>query len=288
MFILLGVPDDPCLMAMANALAERGRDASILAHPFAERACGAWRYDNAGADIALSIDGKAVAIEGVLASRRSLPRITPSEQWSQQDLLYANAEGEAALLGWLWALPCPVIDRWPAWLWYHTRRPLLSWAPLLAQAGLPPLDCIVTSDAQELTRFMAAQGGAAIDPPAGGVRQLVGADEKAELALGARRTPVRLTGLHQGAWRACLAGNSLIWDDGTAPDADRLTPRLRAFAARVGLSFVEFIVTSDAAPRIVDVEPRVRYELFGPLARRAIADALAGALTATDNMRAAS
>lgn len=288
MFILLGASDDPCLLAVTAALAERGRDASILAHPFAGPACSALRFDSAGSDVTLSIDGKSIAIDGVLATRRPLPRIMSSEQWSQANLLYASAEAEAALLGWLWGLRCPVVDRLPAWLWYHTRRPLLVWAPLLAQAGLPPLDSVISADAQQLARFMARQGGAAIDPPAGGPRQLAGADAAAELSDSASRAPLRLSELHEGAWRGCLVGTRLIWDDGTPPAADRLGQRLHSFAAQAGLSFVEFVVTSDAAPRIVDVEPRARYELFGPSAQRGIADALADVLTQANSRRAAS
>lgn len=288
MFILLGTSDDPCLAAVAAALTERGRDAAILTHPFADGACSALRFDTSSVDVALSIGGKAIAIEAVLASRRALPRVTPSEQWAQPDLLYSHAEAEAALLGWLWGLPCPVIDRWPAWLWYQTRRPMLAWAAMLAQAGLVPLDSVISADADELARFAAPQGGAAIDPPAAGIRQAADTDQIAALSGQARQAPIRLAELHRGAWRACLAGPSLVWDDGTPAEAERLAPRLRAFAARVEMSCIEFIITSDAAPRIVDITAQPRFELFGPLAQRAIAGGLAEALVQAGQRRAAS
>ena len=137
---------------------------------------------------------------------------------------------------------------------------------------------MITANAQQITRFMARQGGAAIDPAIEGARQLVDANAITELCDRARQAPVRLSELHQGAWRACLAGTRLIWDDSTPPQAAALAPRLHAFAARAGLSFVELVVTADAAPRTVDIEARARYELFGPRAQRAIADALADTL----------
>ena len=54
--------------------------------------------------------------------------------------------------------------------------------------------------------------------------------------------------------------------------------RLRAFSAAAGLAFVEFIITTDETPRVVDVDIRPRFELFGEAAQWAIAEALADEL----------
>jgi hypothetical protein len=215
----------------------------------------------------------------VFAARRAAQPVAPAERWSQADLLYNQAEAEAALLGWLWGLSCPVIDRLPAWLWYRTRRPVLAWAPLLRQSGLPPLDSIISGDARALAQFMQRQGGGAMESLAGCVRQLVDESEAAQISTTAQMAPVRLTALHQGAWRACLVGPHLIWDDGTPRQARDLSPKLRSFAASTGLSFLEFIVTSGDTPRMVDIDARPRFELFGPDAQSAIVDGLADALT---------
>ena len=279
MFLLLGAPDDPCLVAVTGALAARSREALIISHPFMDQACAAWSFDSGRSNTSLTIDGEAISLDGVFAARRAAQPGAPAEQWSQADLLYNQAETEAALLGWLWGLPCPVIDRLPAWLWYRTRRPVLAWAALLEQSGLPPLDSIISGDATALTQFMERHGGAALESLAGGARQLVDESEAAQISATAQMAPVRLTTLHQGAWRACLAGPHLVWDDGTPHQARDLSPKLLSFAASTGLSFLEFIVTSADTPRMVDIDVRPKFDLFGPDAQAAIADGLADALT---------
>ncbi|MBR0799471.1 hypothetical protein JQ615_29260 [Bradyrhizobium jicamae] len=286
MFILLGASDDPCLLAVSRALAARSHETRTISHPFMDPACSAWRFDSQRSDAVLAIEGKSVAIDGVLAARRVAPLAGPHAEWSQEDLLYNRAEIEAALLGWLWGLPCPVIDRPPAWSWYGMRRPILVWSALLRQHGLPALDSVITGDVGEIMRFLAPQGGAAIEHANGcGARQLVPETRAAEIAEHAPLAPIRLTELHDGAWRACVAGPHLVWDDGTPDAATQISARLRAFAAAAGLRFVEFVVTSDEKPRVVDIEHRPRFELFGPLAQQAIAGGVADALTRNGNVR---
>ena len=84
--------------------------------------------------------------------------------------------------------------------------------------------------------------------------------------------PLRLTELHEGAWRGCVAGPRVVWDDGTASGRE-FNSRLRAFSAAAGLAFVEFIIAADETPRVVDVDIRPRFELFGEAAQWAIAEA---------------
>ena len=285
MFLLLGAFDDPCLVAVTGALAARSREAQIIHHPFMDQARAAWRFDSVRSETSLTIGGEQIVVDGVFAARRSTQPLAPAEQWSQADLLYNQAEAEAALLGWLWGLSCPVIDRLPAWLWYRTRRPVLAWAPLLRQSGLPPLDSIISGDANALAQFMQRHGGAAMESLAGGTRQLADESESARISATAQMAPVRLTTLHQGAWRACLVGQHLVWDDGTPRQARDLSPKLHSFAAHTGLSFLEFIVTSGNAQRMVDIDVRPRFELFGPDAQSAIVDALVDALTQVNAAR---
>ena len=278
MFVLLGPLDDPCLTAVAGAVAARSREARIIDNPFTGQACTAWRFDSTESETALAIERRRIAVDGVLVARRAAQSVMPSEQWSIADLLYNQAEVDAALLGWLWGLRCPVIDRLPAWLWYRTRRPMLAWASLLKRSGLPPLDSIVSGDVKALTEFLKRQDGAAMESLAGGTRLLVHESEATQMFETAGMAPVRLTELHQGAWRACVAGSHLVWDDGTPNAAHDLSSRLRAVAATIGLSFVEFIVTAGDTPRMVDIEVPPRFELFGANAQHAIAEALAEAL----------
>jgi hypothetical protein len=280
MFILLGSPDDPCLTAVGRALEARSREALILSHPFLDPASTTWRFDSVRSESVLKIGGEPIPAEGVLVARRPARHPVDSDEWSRQDWLYNEAEAEAALLGWLWGLPCPVIDRQPAWLWYHTRRSVLVWGPLLRQHGLPPLDGVITGCGEQLSRFLKRQGGAAIEQTQGdGARQIVHESDAVPMAEAARIAPLRLTGLHEGAWRASIAGRRLVWDDATPAEAQDISPRLCAFAAAAGLAFAEFIVTSGSTPRMVEIAHRPRFELFGARARSEIAEGLAEALT---------
>jgi hypothetical protein len=251
----------------------------IIHSPFTAPACSAWHFDGTRSDTTITIAAESIAPEGVLV-RDFLPSLPENpEAWAQEDLLYNQAEAEAAMLGWLWGLPCPVIDRVPAWLWYGTHRPVISWGRLLRRCGLPPLDSVITGCAEEISRFLSQHGGAAGEQIIGtGDRYLAQEVDKQRLMDTARLMPVRLTELHEGAWRACVAGSQLVWDDDTPTEARLFDSRLRAFAAAAGLAFVEFIITSGETPRIVDVDSRPRFGLFGEAAKRAIADGLAEAL----------
>ncbi len=41
--------------------------------------------------------------------------------------VYVYAEKEAALLGWVWGLSCPVINRYPPELWFEPIESLEFW-----------------------------------------------------------------------------------------------------------------------------------------------------------------
>src|SRR5262249_10859845 len=148
------------------------------------------------------------------------------------------AEAQAAMLGWLWGLPCPVINRVPAWLWYGTQRPIISWGSLLRRCGLPPLDSVITDCAKEISRFLSQHGGAAADQLTGtGDRYLAQEADTQRLTDTARMMPLRLTKLHEGAWRVCVAGPRLVWDEGTPTEARLFDSRLRDFSVAAGLAF---------------------------------------------------
>jgi hypothetical protein len=139
---------------------------------------------------------------------------------------------------------------------------------------------VITGCAEEICCFLSQYGGAACEQLTGtGDRYLVQEADTQSLTDTARIMPLRLTQLHEGAWRACVAGPELVWDDGAPTEARLFDSRLRAFVAAAGLTFVEFIITSDENPRIVDLTTRPRFRLFGDDARRTIAEGLAEALT---------
>jgi hypothetical protein len=100
------------------------------------------------------------------------------DDWEPADLAYMQAETQAALLGWLWSLPCPVVNRYPSAIWYRPRAPLLSWFPLFHRCGLAITETLVTNVEQEARAFgrrlVAEEMGGAIYGPLTGEAQYVG------------------------------------------------------------------------------------------------------------------
>src|SRR5262249_4407579 len=140
MFLLLGRTNDACLLAVQDALRRIGKEAEIASSPFKRPGRAAWSFPSpCDPRIWLGFDTNPTAVEAVFCRENStaaapLPDIA---DWSAEDLTYARAEADAALLGWLSGVQCRVVDRLPAWLWYNTRPAVLSWAGTLAENGLP-------------------------------------------------------------------------------------------------------------------------------------------------------
>jgi hypothetical protein len=198
--------------------------------------------------------------------------------WTTEDLGYARAEADAALLGWLSSVSCRVVDRLPAWLWYNTRPAVLGWALTLAECGLQPLDAVTTDDPAAIAALLEGPGAAWVPFTGAGARYAAGVASLPGLTDTARLTPLHLSTLHDGAWRACVLGShDVVWDDTTPHAARALDPLLRRFAVAVALDAVELVVTAEppGRTRTVEVAARPRFEAFGPVARAAIAAGLA-------------
>ena len=129
MFLLVGRPDDACLLAVEEIMRERGRPAAIIGSPFARPARATWSFPTLSTcHIVLRAGTRPIAVEGVLCRGMGPSAAPPPDApgWSTQDLAYASAEADAALLGWLSGVACRVVDRLPAWLWYNTRPAVLG------------------------------------------------------------------------------------------------------------------------------------------------------------------
>jgi hypothetical protein len=278
MVLLLGSTEDLCLRAVRDALAARGANGEISASPFAQPVRTSWTFGGASVANRVSLESRDLEIEGVLVRGRGTYAPDEPTQWWPEDLAYLRSEAEAALLAWLTALPCRVIDRQPAWLWYGMRHPVIAWGSLLRSCDLPPLDMVITDCPEDITDFLAAYGGAALEPMGGCGRGLVASKSLPYVLDLARSTPLRLTAPHDGAARVCRAGASIVWDGCPPPDRDALDERIRAFTGLAGLEHVELIVTMARPARVVDVEPLSRFERFGAEAQSAIAESLAASL----------
>ena len=126
MHLLVGHPGDSCCAGVLARLAARGLPAHIVASPLAPPARLAWRLADDGLTSRLDLDDDPAEIAGVLV--RGTAWFDPAG-WAPVDHAYMQAEMLAATLAWLAGLPCPVVNRPSAALWYRGRASLLDLAP---------------------------------------------------------------------------------------------------------------------------------------------------------------
>lgn len=282
MHVLLGHSGDSCCAGVLARLSARGLPARIVASPLAPPARLAWRLDGSGLTSRLVLDDDPVEIAGVLV--RGTAWVDPVG-WAPEDHAYMQAEMLAATLAWLAGLPCPVINRPSAALWYRGRDSLLAWRPLLRRCGLPVPDQFITNDPAEARDFghsLAADGadGVVYAPLTSDVGYLVATDSAWQgLANVQKRSPVCLSEPHGAARPACIVGSEIVWDGAPPPEARALEPRLRRLATASGLDFLE-VVTAPfrGSIGVVMVEPMPVLEHFAPHSRVRILDALTALL----------
>jgi hypothetical protein len=287
-YLLLGDPQDPCCLSVRAALEAGHNPTRINANPLADPSRFAWHLNNEQSASQLVWQEEPPVpdseITGVLV--RSTGWIDPSG-WEPADLIYMQTETQAALLAWLWSLACPVVNRYPPWIWYQPRVPLLSWQRLLRGCGLPTLETLVTNVEPEARAFgrrleLAGMAGVIYGPLTSDVRYLVASDEDwTGLAAMQRYAPVCLAQPYGAIQLVCVVGRQVVWDGEPAAEMAALEPSLRRFARAAGLGFVELaLARASDGLCVAAVEPRPFFEHFGEAARQQIVAGIVQLLTA--------
>jgi hypothetical protein len=198
-----------------------------------------------------------------------------------------QAETQAALLGWLWSLACPVVNRLPSALWYRPRVPSLSWQGLMRQCGLPAPEILVTNNDEEARAFgqrldREGVGGAVYGPLTSDARYLISGDRDWDgLAALQQSTPVSLTYPHGEARLACVVGEEVVWEGEPTPEMTDMERALVRFAEAAGMAFVELaLAPTPQGISVVRVEPHANLEHFGEAARKRIVEGIVHLLTA--------
>lgn len=285
MHLLLGDREDLCCAGVIARMEARGLSARVVNAPLAPPARLVWRLDDRGLLSRYVWPGAPddAEIESVLV--RDTGRLDPAG-WNSADYAYVQAELQATLLAWLEGLPCPVVNRYPAALWYQGRTPLLVWRPLLRQCALPVAESIVTNDPLEPRDFgrRAGVGGVVLTPLTGGPGYLVASESDWRgLAVLQERAPVCLTEPHGNALSACVVAGRVIWNGPAEPEAKALESGLLLLAKKAGIDFVEVAVAQcrgGSAVVMVDASPQLEH--FGIAARDRILDALLEQLTCVE------
>jgi hypothetical protein len=248
MYLLLGYADDALGKGFRRALEKRGGQLRALPDLFSFRFV--WRLDSTHSSSEVMLeDGMRLAdsdISGVLLRQRKVAGVRSSRP---DDYKYIEAEIEAASLGWIWSLACPVINRPPAWLWYCPKPPVQFWSRLLWTNGLHECD---------LGR---PQGRGRLSKETSGER------------LGAGDS---LKGCHL----VCVVGRLVVWNNARPENVDRYESALVEFARCAGLSFLEvaMVKTSDGI-RVKEVDPFPDLSRFCAPSASTIAEALAKLFT---------
>ena len=282
MHLLLGHSWDSCCAGVLARLEARGLPARIVPAPLTAPARLVWRLDAAGLASRLNWDDQEAELAGVLV--RGTGWLDPAG-WDPTDHAYMQAEMLAATLAWLAGLPCPVINRPSAALWYRGRASLMTWRTLLRSHGLPVPEQLVTNDPGEARNFghrLAALGvaGAVYTPLTGETGYLVATDAGWQgLAALQARAPVCLSEPHGAPLPACIIGGQIVWDCDPPPEARALEPRLCRLAADAGLDFLEVVVAPlRRGLAVVRVDAMPMLEHYAPPAQDRILDSLTALL----------
>lgn len=281
MYLLIANKFDSLSESVSAALQARGRETQIIANPFAAPPHFAWRLNDTENASRLRWNEEALEdyeIEGVLV--RSGVFIE-TEGWQADDLAYMQAETQAAMLGWIWSLRCPVINRYPASVWYRPVTPLLAWHSMLWRCGLKTPEVLVSNVPGQARAFGSRLRDEAVYAPlTSNARYLISSDQDWQgIEAMQRCAPVCVAQPHGAAQLVCVVGESVIWDGEAPPDAWDIEPGLRRFADEAGLSFLQLAMAETGGDlRVVQVEPFPRVEQFGEAARQEIVSELTNLL----------
>jgi hypothetical protein len=236
MYLFLGEPDDALSRGVRHALEKRGGRVRTLLHPFSESTRFSWHLDSTrSSSVIVFKDGTYLTdldISGVLLRRTKASGAISSRS---DNANYIHAEIQAAILAWIWSLPCPVINRVPAWLWYYRKPPLQFWNPLFRTNGLLEPDYDKKVGEARITNQ---------DPP------IV-------------------------CSRACVVNQDVIWSEARPQKIDRYETALIEFTRCAGLSLLEIVIvkTRDGLA-VKQLDPFPDLSRFCISSRDAITEAL--------------
>jgi hypothetical protein len=286
MYLVIGSELDACCRRVVAALRAQGQPVRLCADPLAGEVASVWSLDGDRLTGQLRwADGPALAIEqvrGVLLRPNGI--MLDVAGWSPEDLAYVRTEWQAALLAWLWSLPCPVINRISDDLWFRPQRPFPEWCTLLRRCGLPTPAIRVTNDPAAARQFAARWGEVTYAPLTSPTRYPIAGERPwAELDKVMQRMPVCL--MEPCADQPIIAvvvGQAVVWAE-RGPASDRrfmaLEDGLRRLAATLGLATCEVELRQGGdGPRCVGVDPYPRFERYDEATQEALTAGLVGLL----------
>lgn len=225
---------------LASALRKLGYHATVVDHLFSGSTRFRWQLDSLRSPSVLHIANQTAIshldIAGVLARR---PLVGSRQAAASDDSSNLDRESDAALLGWIWSLPCRVINRYRPEFWFDRPAALDFWKDRFESFGL------ATSSSTDRIR---------------------------------NRSTRDATGCTKGHLAAVI-GSRVVWDEGASEEVQRAAGALVGFTASLGLEYLEFrLDDSTGNPCIEEIELFPKYVEFRPSRRQAIINELVASL----------
>ena len=250
MYLVIGHDSDPLSQGVATALRDHGHEVALTPEPLSAAGTFTWALETHRSESQIrGLSGHGIPsdeLQGVLV--RALGGPLTRDGWAAEDFAYVQAEVHALLLAWLWSLPCRVVNRMSADLWFRPQRAYPEWHPLLVRCGLPAPAAQITNLLDAARTFAAASDGVMTYAPlTSAARYPVATDHDwEELGKVMAVVPVCLVEpCSDAAHYACLIGNEVVWDgraDPGAAEREVFQHGLRRLAAMLRLDFVQIEV----------------------------------------------
>jgi hypothetical protein len=220
-YLVIAPPGDSCARRVADTLGGDGHEVLVVSEPLVGRSTFNWRLSTQQSCWSLSFDGmdeeiSASSLRGVYVRGYHGPLC--QGDWVTDERTDVFAEAQAALLAWLSALECRVVNRPTAATWFRPQRPYPEWQMLFSRCGLPTLAALVTSNCDSARDFARRCGGAVTyTPMTSATRYPLQEEEEEEewerLAKLMRVLPVclieRPREIGGSAW---VVGRNVVWD----------------------------------------------------------------------------
>ena len=118
-------------------MTERGHPVRAIQDLYRSPSRISWRLDSDRSSTRFRLETGGASFEAEISAVfvRKSPFVH-KEGWALDEATYVQAEKEAALLGWIWGLPCPVINRYPPELWFEPAESLEFWRGRIERFGL--------------------------------------------------------------------------------------------------------------------------------------------------------
>jgi hypothetical protein len=241
LFLVLGHHEDLLCQGVYRGLLDRGFKARIITEIFGDSAKSALRLSATETSLHLELcDGVKLTDQDICGVFVTGVSQSLQMRAGSSNGIY-SAEKNAAFLGWIWSLSCPVINRYRPEFWFDRPESIEFWRGRLEPFGLERVGS------------------------AGAGRDVCGRDAAKS---------------SRGHLVAAI-GSKVVWDEEGAQERFQpLTDALTRFTASLGLEYLEFrLDDSSGRPSVTEIELFPKSAEFCQSSRQQIVDELVALLT---------